>query len=303
MTAFLGELAALGAAASWVFSSLFFSLGGKRVGALVVNRVRLLFAVLLVGAMHWALFGRPFPTGAEHFRYFWLAVSAIIGLVIGDTLLFQSYVLLGTRLGVLLFVLGPVFGALLGWLFLGELLTLREIGAMALVLGGVLWVVLERGAAPAQGATHARRDYLRGLLCGVGAQVCNAGQLVTAKRGLIGEFPPLSAVMIRMTVAMLVIWLLAVLMGEAGRTLRRMRADGRAAAIIFGGAFTGPFVGVWLSMTAVQATRVGIASTLLSLTPVLSLPVVRWVLKERISPRALLGTLVAMAGVALMVLA
>ena len=72
----------------------------------------------------------------------------------------------------------------------------------------------------------------------------------------------------------------------------------RAAAAIFGGAFSGPFIGVWMSMIAVQASRVGIATTLMALTPVISLPMVRWVLKERISPRAILGTLVAMSGVA-----
>ncbi len=108
--------------------------------------------------------------------------------------------------------------------------------------------------------------------------------------------------MIRMTTGTLVLWLLAVLSGEAGRTIRRVRADRRAAAAIFGGAFTGPFLGVWMSLVAVQSSRVGIASTLMAMTPVLSLPLVHWVLQERISPRAVLGTLVAMAGVALLIL-
>jgi drug/metabolite transporter (DMT)-like permease len=40
----------------------------------------------------------------------------------------------------------------------------------------------------------------------------------------------------------------------------------------------------------------------MALTPVLSLPIVRFVLKEHVSPRAIAGTLVAMAGVAIMVL-
>ncbi len=120
LSAYAGELAALTAAALWTFSSLFFTIGGRRVGAFAVNRMRLVFAVLLVGTTHWLIYGRPFPTGAEGYRYFWLAMSAIVGLVIGDTFLFQCYVLVGTRIGVLMFVLGPPFGALLSWLFLGE---------------------------------------------------------------------------------------------------------------------------------------------------------------------------------------
>ncbi len=123
-----------------------------------------------------------------------------------------------------------------------------------------------------------------------------------SKQALTGGFPPLSGVMIRMVVGLIAIWLLAVIQGEALRTIRAVRSDGRAAAAIFGGAFSGPFLGVWMSMIAVQASRVGIASTLMALTPVISLPVVHFVLKERITPRAILGTLVAMSGVALMVL-
>jgi drug/metabolite transporter (DMT)-like permease len=299
---YIGEIAALGAAAAWVFSSLFFTLGGKRVGAMVVNRTRLVFAVLLVGATHWALFGQPFPTGEEPSRYLWLSLSAVIGLVIGDSLLFQSYVLVGARLGVLMFVFGPVFTALGGWLFLGEGMALIEVAGMGLVLAGVFWVILERQSGPVGIAQRDPRNFRLGILFGIGAQLSNAAQLVTSKRGLVGDFPPLSAAMVRMTVGLVVIWLLALVMGEVGRTIRRLNADHRGTAIILGGAFAGPFVGVWLSMTAVQSSRVGIAGTLMSLTPILSLPVVRFVLKERVSPRTILGTLVAMAGVALMVL-
>lgn len=301
LTAYAGELAALGAATVWTFSSLFFTIGGRRVGSFAVNRIRLVFAVLLVGLAHWLIYGQPFPTGAEGFRVFWLGMSAIVGLVIGDTFLFQCYVLVGTRIGVLMFVLGPPFAALLSWLFLSERMAPVELLAMALVLAGVLWVVLEREGASVQSVT-ARRNYMLGILYGVLAQLCQQANLVMSKQGLAGGYPALSGVMIRMVVGMTAIWILAVLQGEAGRTIRRLRADGKAAAAIFGGAFSGPFLGVWLSMLAVQAARVGIASTLMALTPVLSLPMVHWVLKERISPRAILGTVVAMAGVALMVL-
>jgi drug/metabolite transporter (DMT)-like permease len=109
-------------------------------------------------------------------------------------------------------------------------------------------------------------------------------------------------VMIRMTVGMIVIWAWAAVRGEAGSTIRKLRADRRASAAIFGGAFVGPFIGVWLSLVAVQTARVGIAATLMAMSPVLSLPLVHWVFGERISPRAILGTLVAMSGVVLIVL-
>ena len=66
---FLGELAALGAATMWSLSSIFFTISGKRIGSVTVNRVRLALAVLFVGAAHWLLLGSPFPAGAEPYRY------------------------------------------------------------------------------------------------------------------------------------------------------------------------------------------------------------------------------------------
>lgn len=297
---YLGELAALGTATMWAFSSIAFTFGGQRVGSVIVNRMRLVLAVFFIGAVHWLLIGRPFPWDAGLQRFLWLGASGLIGLVIGDSMLFQCYVLIGARIGVLLLSLSPLFGALLARLFLHEMLSLPEIGAMALALAGVTWVVLERGKGSTPGTGG--HGYGRGILFGVGAALCQATGLVVAKPGLAGGFPALSATMIRMTTGMIAMWLLAAIVGQAGRTIRKVRADRRAALAILTGAFVGPFVGVWLSLVAVQSARVGIASTLMAMTPVISLPLVPFVFKERVSPRAVLGTLIAMAGVALMIL-
>ena len=170
---YLGELAALGAAMCWSISSIFFTIAGQRVGALVINRARLVIAVLLVGATHWLMYGRPFPVDAGAARYLWLTVSAIVGLVIGDSLLFQAYILIGPRLGILLLSLSPLWGTLLAWIFLGERLTLPELAAIAIALAGVAWVVLERGRASAdprdaRPGLHARDPFRpgRGLVPG-----------------------------------------------------------------------------------------------------------------------------------------
>jgi drug/metabolite transporter (DMT)-like permease len=201
----------------------------------------------------------------------------------------------------LLLSLSPMWGTLLAWIFLGERLTFPELAAMALALTGVAWVVLERGKPSSPYGPH-DPGYRRGILFGLGAGFCQAANLVLAKPALGGGFPALSAVMIRMSVAMVLLWTWATLRGEAGPTIGRLRADGRAAAAVLGGSFTGPFIGVWLSLVAVQAARVGIASTLMAMSPVLSLPLVHWIFHERISPRAILGTLIAMSGVVLMIL-
>ena len=324
---FAGELAALGTALCWAFSSIFFTVAGRRVGSLMVNRWRLLFAVLLVGTMHFILYGRLYPADLSTERLFWLGLSAILGLVFGDSLLFQAYVYIGTRLAMLLMALAPIFGTLVAWILLGETLSLSEMLAIAMAVGGVAWVVMERvglrdsaedapglqteGQRPpaagglslmGTGHTATRRQYVLGLLCGLGGALGQALGLVTAKRGLTGDFPALSAVLVRMAVAMLVLWAWAALRGQLPATLHALRNDRRSTLAILGGAAMGPFLGVWLSLIGVQLAPVGIASTLNALTPILLIPLVYILFREKTSPRALGGTLLALGGVALMFL-
>jgi drug/metabolite transporter (DMT)-like permease len=60
---------------------------------------------------------------------------------------------------------------------------------------------------------------------------------------------------------------------------------------------------VWFSLIAVQNAPVGIASTLTSLTPIMLIPLSRIVFKEAITWRAVGGTLLAVAGTAILFLA
>ena len=61
----------------------------------------------------------------------------------------------------------------------------------------------------------------------------------------------------------------------------------------------GPFIGVSLSLMAVQYARAGIASTLMALTPVLILFPDALIYKQKITPKEILGVIVSMTGVAL----
>jgi drug/metabolite transporter (DMT)-like permease len=68
------------------------------------------------------------------------------------------------------------------------------------------------------------------------------------------------------------------------------------------GAFIGPFMGITLSMVAVTYTDAGVAQTLMSLMPVLIIPTV-WILyRQRTSWRGIVGALVAVIGVAIIFL-
>mgnify|MGYP001048609104 FL=1 len=129
--------------------------------------------------------------------------------------------------------------------------------------------------------------------------------LVLSKKGIYlnpeSTLDPLSATLMRMILGALFVWIVAV---AAGRSPELRKAIGSKEGIgeTAAGAFLGPFLGVTLSMVAVTHTEAGVAQTLMSLMPVLIVPVV-WILyKHRTSLRGILGAAVAVIGVSILFL-
>ncbi len=298
---FTGELAALGTAILFSFGSTLFTLAGRELGSsAVVNRTRLLLAVILLMALHWLTFGTLGPFGADASHWFWLALSGLIGLALGDAFLFQAFVMIGPRLSMLMMALAPVIATVLAWIFLGEVLNAQELAGIAITVAGVFWVVSDRSNHNGHEANP--RAYLLGILFGLGGAAGQAGGMVTAKLGLTGDFPALSGNVIRMLTATLIIWVFTLVRGQAAAGFLRLRAHPRAMVKISIATLTGPVFGVWLSLIAVQNAPVGIASTLMSLTPVFLIPIAYAVFREKPTLRAVLGTIVAFAGTALLFL-
>lgn len=296
----MGEIAALLTAVSWTLSSTFFAIAAQGVGSMVVNRTRLIIATTLLMLTHLALTGQLVPFNAGPERWLWLGLSGIVGLVLGDAFLLQAFVLIGARIAMLIMTIVPVISTLLAWFLLGETLHPNEIGGIGITVTGIVLVILEQsnGAKLPQD----RRRLLLGILCGLGGALGQSLGLILSKKGLEGGFTALSGVLMRTMVAMLVMWLVAFLSGQAGATLRQLRANSRSLKAVTAGSVAGPFIGVWLSLVAVQGTYVGIASTLMALTPILLLPLAALVFKEQVSWRAVFGTAASLAGVAMIFL-
>ncbi len=298
MDKFIGEIAALVTSVVWSFTSMFFTIAGKEVGSMIVNRTRLLFASIYLLITHFFLYGSLLPIYAESYRWEWLALSGFIGLVIGDGMLFQAFVLIGARLSMLLMSLVPIISTILAWLFLKEILTVFEITAIILTISGVVWVILERNNRSNQGDS---RNYLIGILCAFGGALGQAFALITAKKGLGGDFPALSANLIRVITATAIFWIIAIVQGKTISNFRFWRNE-KARWSIIGGSIFGPFLGIWLSMIAIKYSQIGIASTLMALPPIFLLPLTHWFFKEKHSWRTIIGTALAVAGVAIIFL-
>jgi drug/metabolite transporter (DMT)-like permease len=296
----LGELAAVLTAGCWTFTSIFFSAAGRRVGAPVVNLMRLLLAVVIMLGVHRVARGTWWPVDASLARWGWLGVSGVIGLTLGDAALFESMVYIGPRLAMLLMALAPIFATLLAWLFLRETLAPIDLLAVALTVAGVAWVVLEREAVPAEPVERGR--FAWGVLFGGLGALGQAVGLLLSREGLAGDYSVVSANFIRLTAACAAAWAAGIALGQGRRSFGLLARHPRAGLAIAGGTVAGPVVGVMLSLVAIQLAPLGIASTLMALAPILILPVVRVLYRERISQRALAGTVLALVGVAIIFL-
>ncbi len=296
----MGEIAALAASLCWSLNSIQFTFAGRRVGSRIVNRIRLALAVAFLSLAHLLLRGQVWPVNAELQRWGWLGLSGVLGLIVGDGSLFQAFLRIGPRRSMILMTLVPVISTLAAWFLLGETLLPIEIFAMLVTIGGVAWVVSER-QPETDLPDRDRHDLIVGALLGLGGATGQALGLVVAKRGLVGDFPALSATVIRMVVAATAIWLLAVVQGQVGPTRRALK-DRQACFWVVGGSFIGPFVGVWLSLIAVQTAAVGVASTLMSLSPVVLIPVDHWFFGQPVTLRSMVGTVIALIGAAMIFL-
>lgn len=290
---YLGEIASLFTAICWASNSVLFTLAGRRVGSQTVNCVRMFIALSAMVLIHLACYHTAFPFGAGSMRLVPLAISGLIGFALGDALLFESMVLLGPRVSMLLMTLSPIFSAMLARVFLGQTLSPGKLAAILVTLAGIAWVV-EEGRGEGDDRPH---QWGLGILLGVGGALGQSIGLILSEVGMKGGFSPISANLVRVVAgtAALSAWLL--FRGQFLGTARRME-DGRAFVLIGAGALTGPVIGVVLSLYAITHAAMGVAATLMSLSPVLLLPVSALMFKEKVTWRAVAGTVISMAGAA-----
>ncbi len=293
-----GALAALATALAWTVTALSFEYAGKRIGAFALNFLRLAVGCLFLGIYGLALRGRFFPTDAPVSAWVWLGASGLVGLVAGDLLLFQAFIDSGSRVSMLIYATAPAMTALLGFALLGERISPAGIGGMALTLAGIALAVLGRGS---DGNGTGKKTYVRGIVLAFGATLGQAAGLILGKSGA-GSMDPFAGTQIRVTAGVLG-FLVIMLVTRSFRGLRPALRDKKALASLSLGSFFGPFLGVSLSLLAVQRTSVGIASAVMSITPILIIAPSALFLKEKIAAREVAGSILAVAGVFVLFLA
>lgn len=294
----LGAFAAFGTAVSWSMSAVFFEVAMRRAGALAVNFWKVAFGFALLTLAGLVTRGMPLPMDASPKAWFFLAISGLFGFLIADNFLFGAYRMIGARVTVVFQALTPIFTAMLAYVFLGEEMRGESVAAMCVVVTGILVTVLSRNAAAKSGGDASRKPPLRGYLFAFLSAVFQAVGLIFSKSGL-GSYNAISGTQIRVLTGLVAFAAQALVLGQAGAVFARLPREPRSLRATAAGAVFGPFVGVTLSLFALQNTAAGAASTLMAMTPVLIIVPSVLLLKQKVRPLEIAGACIAVSGAAL----
>lgn len=237
----------------------------------------------------WGAFGAA--SGADLLL---VALSGIIGLTVGDTALFAAVNYLGVHRSLLLQTMAPVFAVALAWP-LGETLGTMQVVGSVVILAGVIVVL--------SGSTN--HVEVRGGRIAVGVifgLLAAAGQgtgVVIAKYGM-ASVPILPATFLRMGAGAAGLIAVALAVGGLGRA-RRAWSDSKTLPRMVLASFFGTYLAMLLMMAGVAWAPASVAAVLLATPPIFSLAVESVIERRWPSVRGLIGTAIAVSGVALLV--
>lgn len=290
------ELAALGAATCWALTGVISAWPAGHLGALAFNRLRQVFVTCLL-AIYVLATGAWRELSYDHLGA--LLLSGVIGIFIGDTLLFATLNRVGPRRSGILFALNAPLAAVLGYLFLGETLTVRAMAGMALVLAGVVCAILYGGR---RDQTHAWEEIKGpmsiGVALGLGAATGQAVGSIIARPVMASGIDPFLASMIRVGIAACLLSVMIALPIPSVKPKGPLTWPIAATTALTG--FIALAVGMTLLLFALSGGKVGIVSTLSATSPVIILLMIWLRTGQRPAAGAWFGAALVVAGMALL---
>jgi drug/metabolite transporter (DMT)-like permease len=291
---YLGEFSALLTAFLWSGTSFAFSSAAEKIGSLQLNINRMILAsAFLISTI--LIMGYKFDLSESQFLN--LIISGVIGLVIGDSFLFKSFQMIGARISMLLMALSPGMSTLLAFIFLNERITILGMVGIFITITGIALVVLERNTNLKYKVSGL------GIFYGFMGALGQSAGLIFAKFAFAeGHIVAFVATFVRIFASVIILLPIIILLKRYKNPYKMFRKNKSAFGSTLLGTVLGPYLGITFSLIAIENTKVGIAATLMSTMPIIMLPMVKYIYKEKLSWRAITGAVIAVLGVALIFL-
>jgi|SRR3712207_2278962 len=291
---FLGEITALLASMCWTLSSSAVERKGKSFSSVSMNFSRQITAFIAIGILI-SIFNRSILNSRLEFSgVFFLCMSGLIGFSVGDSFLMSAHTRIGAQLTLLIFSLSPVLAAILGVIVFGEVMSVRNLLGMLIVIVSIMLVIVRGGNSNLK-----VKGDPKGLLFAFVASVGQALGVILSKAGMT-SLPPLVATEFRLVGGIVGIIVICTL-GRQWLDVRRIFTSRQGLTVNFFNSILGTTMGVVLSMFAIKYTKVAVASTLMSLSPIMIIPMNSLYFRERVTRVELIGAIMSVLGVALLV--
>ena len=293
----MAELAALAAALCWALAGLFAASASRALGGIAFTRLRMSLVFALLCAVV-ALRGTG-PLPADGWPL--LLGSGVVGIFVGDTALFVALSRLGPRRTAILFATNAPMTVVLAWLILGERLSIGALAGCALVASGVVVAILHGKRRDQRHVWESVQGRLSvgvgiGLLAALGQSV---GSLMTTP-ALKGGADPVTVTTIRIGAALVALYVARLL--APARTRPLVPLDLALWARLLASGLLGMALGMTFLLYAFAHGPVGLAAALSSTTPVMMVPLIWLVSRERPALGAWVGAALAVGGSALILL-
>lgn len=290
----IGEFSALITAVCWTICAIAFESASKKTSALAVNFLRLFIAFLVIGLILVFKSSHFIPYQLSSNAWIYLSISGIIGFVLGDQLLIKSFTMIGSKLAIIIMTLVPPTTAVLGFIFLDEVLSLVKVLGITITICGILVVILNKKS---NFMLNTNKKYLGYFYAFIGA-ISQATGIILSKFGLEG-IDAISATQIRLSAGLLV-FIPILLISKNYKLIIEAVKNRVAFNHILIGTVVGPIIGVVLSLVSIQYTKTGIAATLMAVSPILMIPATVIAFKQKTNYIEIIGALVGLAGIAIL---
>ena len=283
---------------------------GQRLSRLMGSLRGNFWRLVIATAVLWVLALALYPHSVAPATAGWYLLSGVIGFGLGDAALFLAYPHLGSRLTVLVLMsFGVFFGAVGDWWLLNAPLRWELAGCIAVILAGLV-LALHRPGEPLKWGRGLVFAIIAGWGQGFGAVLSRVAQTTAETAGF--SVPPIAQTAQRATGGLIIaatayaLWRAAVKRRPPPQAANPAQAPEKVAAKyrknlpvwLVGSALFGPVIGVSAMQWALQVLHSSALVVAITATaPLMIVPLARWVDREKTSPRALLGTAIAVTGV------
>lgn len=292
-----GEIFALLAALCWMVTAISFEIAGKEVGTNSVNILKLIFAFIFVEIIILLTGNNIFLAGISFESWKFLSISGFIGFVLGDFFLVNAFIILGSRISLLIMSAAPPISAILGFFVFNEVLSIYSIVGMIVTITGISLVLLNKDKDDKKvKLNHPIKGVIYAFLGAVGQAV----GLIFSKLGM-ADINIFMATQVRILAGIIGLIIIFAYRKDWYK-IKYSFKNKKAIINIVIGSFFGLALGIVFSLLAIKNTSVGIASTLMAISPVLIIPISIKFFKEKVDIKAISGAIIAIVGVSILMI-